>query len=171
MGRGGYCRVACRGGAVTAVTGAGLTAEPTCPYCGNLGWTVERYGRVTHKQNCPHRTDVWHQGDPFPGLTPEQALDAICQDSLESDLATLFAHRDHSEKQAVSSLFLIVADGLDRLRADQERLVEAGDALEDLLERLHRTGLGQTGGTVDYWLGEIDEALAGWRVVVGREQP
>ena len=37
--------------------------DPAC-YCGYLGWTVERYGRVTHKQGCPARTDPWHQGNP-----------------------------------------------------------------------------------------------------------
>lgn len=38
--------------------------EPSCDFCGVLGWTVERYGRVTHKESCPYRTDRWHQGDP-----------------------------------------------------------------------------------------------------------
>lgn len=37
-----------------------------CDYCGLLDWTIEKYGRVTHKQSCPHRTDPWHQGDPQP---------------------------------------------------------------------------------------------------------
>lgn len=36
----------------------------TCPYCGWLDWTVRAYGRVTHKESCPQRTDPWHQGDP-----------------------------------------------------------------------------------------------------------
>jgi hypothetical protein len=39
-------------------------SEPTCPYCGCLGWTVEKYGRVTHKEACPHRTDPWSQSYP-----------------------------------------------------------------------------------------------------------
>lgn len=37
---------------------------PPCNYCGSLAWTVRNYGRVTHKQACPHRTDPWHQGEP-----------------------------------------------------------------------------------------------------------
>jgi hypothetical protein len=44
--------------------------QPTCSYCGWLGWTVEKYGRVTHKQACPHRTDPWHQGDPPAAKLP-----------------------------------------------------------------------------------------------------
>jgi hypothetical protein len=39
-------------------------AQDRCPYCGWLRWTIDKYGRVTHKQACPHRTDPWHQGDP-----------------------------------------------------------------------------------------------------------
>jgi hypothetical protein len=41
-------------------------ATPPCGYCGSLGWTVREYGRVTHKQLCPHRTDPWHQANPHP---------------------------------------------------------------------------------------------------------
>lgn len=35
-----------------------------CDYCGDVGWTVERYGRVTHKRQCPHRRDPWSQTYP-----------------------------------------------------------------------------------------------------------
>jgi len=42
----------------------GQEPPPLCTYCGYLGWTVEHYGRVTHKEACPHRTDPWHQGSP-----------------------------------------------------------------------------------------------------------
>lgn len=38
--------------------------ETKCDYCGDLDWTLQGYGRVTHKQSCPHRTDPWHQGEP-----------------------------------------------------------------------------------------------------------
>lgn len=44
----------------------------SCPYCGSLEWTVEKYGRVTHKESCPHRTDPWHQGDPKPTAASER---------------------------------------------------------------------------------------------------
>lgn len=38
--------------------------EPRCDYCGDLGWTVRKYGRITHKEACPHRTDPWSQTYP-----------------------------------------------------------------------------------------------------------
>ena len=38
--------------------------RPRCNYCGYLGWTVEYYGRVTHKESCPQRTDPWSQTYP-----------------------------------------------------------------------------------------------------------
>lgn len=42
----------------------GTPAEPACPYCGSLTWTLGRYGRVTHKEDCPHRSDPWSQTYP-----------------------------------------------------------------------------------------------------------
>jgi hypothetical protein len=38
-----------------------LNPEPRCPSCGPLGWTVARYGRVTHKCGCSERTDDFCQ--------------------------------------------------------------------------------------------------------------
>lgn len=35
-----------------------------CDYCGPLGWTVARYGCVTHKHGCPYRTDTFCQAHP-----------------------------------------------------------------------------------------------------------
>lgn len=35
-----------------------------CDYCGSLDWTIQKYGRVTHKRECPRRQDGWHQGNP-----------------------------------------------------------------------------------------------------------
>lgn len=32
--------------------------------CGLLDWTVQQWGRVTHKHSCPHRTDPWCQTHP-----------------------------------------------------------------------------------------------------------
>jgi hypothetical protein len=50
---------------VVAVARAALSWEQaTCPYCGLLDWTVRRYGRVTHKEGCPARTDPWSQTYP-----------------------------------------------------------------------------------------------------------
>jgi len=47
--------------------------EPTCAgYCGSLGWTAQRYGRVTHKQSCPHRCEPWCQS--HPGRCPEDCV-------------------------------------------------------------------------------------------------
>jgi len=43
--------------------------EPRCDYCGDLGWTVRKYGRITHKEACPHRTDPWSQ--TYPQRTEE----------------------------------------------------------------------------------------------------
>lgn len=39
-------------------------SKTACSYCGDLDWTVEKYGRVTHKEGCPMRRDPWHQGNP-----------------------------------------------------------------------------------------------------------
>lgn len=33
-------------------------------FCGWLGWTVEEWGRVTHKHACPNRTDPFCQTHP-----------------------------------------------------------------------------------------------------------
>lgn len=43
-----------------------------CDYCGSLDWTVEKYGRVTHKQECPHRSDAWSQLHPNLYRVPQQ---------------------------------------------------------------------------------------------------
>jgi hypothetical protein len=32
--------------------------------CGGLAWTVEKWGRLTHKHGCPHRTDPFCQTHP-----------------------------------------------------------------------------------------------------------
>ena len=32
--------------------------------CGSLGWTYEKWGRVTHKHSCPNRRDPWCQTHP-----------------------------------------------------------------------------------------------------------
>ena len=36
----------------------------TCDYCGNLQWTIDKWGVVVHKEACPHRTEKYHQGNP-----------------------------------------------------------------------------------------------------------
>jgi hypothetical protein len=47
-----------------------LRAEAETPnlteygHCGSLAWTVEKWGRVTHKHGCPNRTDPWCQSHP-----------------------------------------------------------------------------------------------------------
>ena len=33
-------------------------------FCGSLQWTVEKWGRVTHKHSCPNRIDPWCQAHP-----------------------------------------------------------------------------------------------------------
>ena len=34
-------------------------------YCGDLDWTIKRYGFIVHKENCPYRKErSYHQGDP-----------------------------------------------------------------------------------------------------------
>lgn len=52
-----------------ATSRQGAATEPRCSYCGLLGWTVEKYGRITHKEGCPFRGVPWHQGDP--GVEPD----------------------------------------------------------------------------------------------------
>ena len=43
-----------------------MTADALTEYgwCGWLGWTVEEWGRVTHKHGCPNRTDPFCQTHP-----------------------------------------------------------------------------------------------------------
>jgi len=38
--------------------------ETETPGCGSLHWTVEKWGRVTHKHSCPNRTDPFCQTHP-----------------------------------------------------------------------------------------------------------
>lgn len=37
---------------------------PSCDYCGRLEWTLNTDGRVSHKHDCPHRTDDFCQAHP-----------------------------------------------------------------------------------------------------------
>jgi hypothetical protein len=40
-------------------------SNPTrCDYCGLLDWTQDRYERILHKHDCPHRTDDACQTHP-----------------------------------------------------------------------------------------------------------
>ncbi len=40
-------------------------SEPTrCDYCGLLDWTRDRYERVLHKHDCPHRAEEACQTHP-----------------------------------------------------------------------------------------------------------
>jgi hypothetical protein len=81
-----------------------VSEQPRCDYCGDLGWTVERYGRVTHKQGCPHRTDPWHQGEPLSGdLIREQAeeikrLEAVVEEGKHLR-ATIQTYGDHESDE------------------------------------------------------------------------
>jgi hypothetical protein len=49
---------------MTDPTGTRAADGPSCVYCGSLAWTVREYGRVTHKESCPHRTEAWSQTYP-----------------------------------------------------------------------------------------------------------
>lgn len=31
-------------------------------YCGDLTWTVRKWGLIAHKENCPYRKEAYHQG-------------------------------------------------------------------------------------------------------------
>ena len=59
--------------------------RPSCT-CGYLGWTVERYGRITHKEACPHRTDPWTQANPQTAewITELQAQLREAQEQIET---------------------------------------------------------------------------------------
>ena len=35
-----------------------------CDVCGPLGWTIERYGCITHKHDCSHNPDDFCQAHP-----------------------------------------------------------------------------------------------------------
>jgi hypothetical protein len=52
----------------------GSRAANRCDYCGDLEWTVTKYGRVTHKEACPHRSEPWSQTYPQrEPATPDRA--------------------------------------------------------------------------------------------------
>lgn len=58
-----------------ALRGSDETKGVTCQgYCGSLDWTVEQYGRVTHKHSCPKRTDTFCQTHPN-GCPPYGSVD------------------------------------------------------------------------------------------------
>lgn len=66
-----------------------------------------------------------HSKSPVPAYEPFRAitlLDEICQDSLETDLATLLAHREHSEGEQVSALFVALYDEIEQLEREAELL-------------------------------------------------
>lgn len=65
--------------------------EPHCKsYCGFLGWTVERYGRITHKHSCPVRTDNFCQSHPTE-----------CLDAGSENPEALEAERDSLAQQVI----------------------------------------------------------------------
>ncbi len=51
-----------------------LVPVERCNYCGPLDWTTNRYGRITHKHNCPHRVDVYCQAHPSMCGEPVKAV-------------------------------------------------------------------------------------------------
>ena len=49
-----------------------LEGENVChACCGDLSWTVKRWGVLVHKEACPSRTTPYHQGNP-PSLEGEK---------------------------------------------------------------------------------------------------
>jgi hypothetical protein len=50
----------------SALEASAVPTEPVVEYgfCGSLQWTVEKWGRVTHKHSCPNRTDPFCQTHP-----------------------------------------------------------------------------------------------------------
>jgi hypothetical protein len=71
-----------------------MKEKEQCSYCGDLTWTLKKYGRLVHKQLCPNRSmvDDYHQGDlpPLIESSNEQSeierLKSILQ-PLAADLA------------------------------------------------------------------------------------
>jgi hypothetical protein len=49
----------------------------TCSYCGELEWTIRTYGRVTHKENCPWRTERFSQTFPFADFIRKGELEPV----------------------------------------------------------------------------------------------
>lgn len=57
---------------VSEVVAAGIVGAGAnlCSYCGDLSWTVRRYGFRVHKAECPHRPAAdWSQSEPPPEVT------------------------------------------------------------------------------------------------------
>jgi hypothetical protein len=74
------------------------TAEPVCGgSCGSLGWTVERYGRVTHKHGCPRRADPFcqtHPADTVLGCRPNTTPTAEPVTALAADIRAVDGNHD-----------------------------------------------------------------------------
>lgn len=125
-------------------------------YCGSLDWTVERYGRVTHKEGCPRRTDPWHQGDPqtgelVAGLRGEVDRLRGVVAARDETIARLQIERDEARMEALNRDADAKAFQAQRDRAEQRvtrrdetiaRLEAAGDKLADAAQKrmddLHR---------------------------------
>ncbi len=71
-----------------------LVPTERCDHCGPLDWTTHRYGRITHKHNCPHREDVYCQAHPSmcgepvkPVKNPDWPLTSLPGDTFEDIFA------------------------------------------------------------------------------------
>lgn len=76
--------------------------------CGGLQWTVERYGRLTHKHGCPGRTDPWCQ--QHPGGCPEEEPEPELDPETEALRREMWEAREAGDEERASKLHRQLAD-------------------------------------------------------------
>ena len=103
---------------VAAVIASEAAPTPMCsPGCGSLQWTVEQWGRVTHKHSCPNRTDPWCQTHP----TGCEAAPVV---GLDTDALTMAVHKTRPSNDAPEFLMDAAKSRAERIAAEYARLTQ-----------------------------------------------
>jgi len=95
--------------------------------CGSLDWTVEKWGRVTHKHACPNRTEPWCQTHPewcqvaYAAAPPPAALDVGILE-LALDYHTMHRASWHDDPGGCN-----LPDCGERIAGEYERIRLAGE--------------------------------------------
>ncbi len=104
-----------------------VTADPLTEYghCGSLAWTVEKWGRVTHKHGCPNRTDPYCQSHP-DGCPTDPTMTA--EPLTEAGRALLLGMRDSKDaRDAAAAIPAIEAEAARAALARVRERVEQAD--------------------------------------------
>lgn len=70
-----------------------------CTFCGDLSWTILKYGQVIHKHMCPDRIGEFHQGNTPPPI-PQKELKDLPKE-IQSLLFTCHTHAELVEKREI----------------------------------------------------------------------